>query len=241
MTAKFLPLSLALGFALSSIASAAIVGGDVAGYNFLTSTPISGTTTASAGTTFSLNQFDPALGTLTGVRIDMQLTGWTGTYSFVAGPDGEIRAVSTGGADPKIVFATNPISGFPGSGSKLTANVSQTILAATTSYVSDTFSIVSVTPAASGSANYENTATALSWATTAGMVGSGTFNLKYSSVANSNFNVADGTLTGGLTGDLKTFVTYTYTPPGTPEPASVLLGGMPALLGAAHLLRRRRR
>ena len=242
MIKKFIPLSLALGFALTGVSSAAIVGGDTGTYTF-TSSVIGAATSAGAGTTFSLQQFNASsLGFLTGVRVDLELNGWTGVYSFT--PDagnGDILSTSNGRATPSIVFATNPASGFPGPGTKVSATVSQNIVATDTNYTTTTTGITSAFPAATGSSFYQdNTPTALAWATTNGMIGGGTFDLKYASSKAQTFDTVDGTLTGGLSGNLKAFVTYTYTAY-TPEPAGLLLGGAPALLGAAHLMRRRRR
>lgn len=241
MTKKLIPLSLALGFALTGISSAAIVGGDTGAYTFSAS-PVSGVTSA---TNFNLKQFDSSLGTLTGVRVDLVLTNWDGVYTYQHTATGTLQAEDLGNlvngtygiASPKLNFA-----GF--TGGKVQANVKQFLVTSDTEYMGSNTEYINGGDPVSASNFYSNTSTAAAWAATNGLIGTGNFTLNYSSSTAYNLAVIDGgtnTLTTNMAGDVKAYVTYTYTPAGTPEPAGLLLGGAPALLGAAHLLRRRRR
>lgn len=223
-----LSATLVITAALAGLSSAAVIGGSgQSGYSYTSS--ISQTSSG----TFQLQKFDASLGTLTGVRIDLGLVGWTSLYSLTHNDTVTLNKLSYG--------ATSVSLNLPDA-TTLDATAQQTLVAVNTTYAGAGTESITPGAAVSDSVFIEQDA---AWASSNGLVGTGTKSFSYSgsqlqSLVTSGASTANS-LTQNMTGDITAFVTYTYDEvAAVPEPSEFLLGGVPALLGGLMLMRRRR-
>jgi hypothetical protein len=226
-----LSATIVIAAGLTGLSSAAVIGGSgVSGYSYTNSI------SQSASGSFSLNQFDSALGTLTGVSITFSMADWNSSYSFSHNDTVTLLAGSTGGTRVTLKL-TDAV------GNLLTARADQELVAEDTTYTGAGVESISGLPAASDTKTSNQNA---AWASTNGLIGTGTKSFSYAglqvqSLSTSGASTAN-VLSQTMTGNIAASVTYTYDAApiaAVPEPSEFLLGGVPAFLGGFALLRRR--
>lgn len=225
-----LSATLVISAALAGLSSAAVIGGSSALGYFYTSS-----INQTASGNFSLNKFNPALGTLTGATITFSLNGWNSSYSFTHNNSVTLNDTTTGGTRVSLKYT--------GAGSNLAqATASQQIVESDTSYVGAGVQNISGLPAAGDSKVISRN---FASATADGLIGTGVKNFTFTGEQRQTISTSgDSTsniLAQSMTGDITAFVTYTYDEvAAVPEPSEFLLGGVPALFGGFVLMRRRR-
>lgn len=185
---------------------------------------------------FNLQQFNPSLGTLTGVSITVGLRDWDGVFTF-----SHTDAVTF---DQNALSGVRMLTTLPSlttlstyARQNLTPDGS-TYFAGSTLAVQDTIDPVSP---ASGTASADGTA---SWATSQGFIGSGLKNISYSIISSKLYTKTGNIITTShpMSGALDTSVSYTYDPvAAVPEPSEWALGSVMLVWGGSWMWRRARR
>jgi hypothetical protein len=186
-----------------------------------------------AGTTsesLTFNQFDPSLGTLTGVEITLADSATAGSaFSSITGGEGTVTASLSGALDITAPGGATPFSETTSVFATCTVSIGNTCSNGPNAQNDPTFTPNPVTDTTD----------------LAAFVGLGTVDLvaNIDSVINGNTHLGSGTptTTDNLTWSGDVSVTYQYTADstGVPEPASLTLFGMG--IGGLGFLRRQRK
>lgn len=184
---------------------------------------------------FNLQQFNPSLGTLTGVSITVGLRDWDGVFTFR-----HTDAVTFG---QNALAGIRMVTNLPSLTSLSTYARQDLTPNGSLYFVGSTLSIEdTIDPVAPASGTATATGTG-SWATSQGFIGSGAKSISYSIISSKSYattgNITSYTMP--MSGALDTSVSYTYDPvAAVPEPSEWALGSVMLAWGAGWMWRRAR-